>query len=65
MSAHHVPLKQIVTEIRRDTCRRELNKRGRGVKDHIDKLSHKSIGIVTLIAEVLAKINPCGNVYPQ
>jgi hypothetical protein len=36
------------------THRRELKKRGRGMKDHVDK----SMGIITLIAEALAKIKP-------
>ena len=40
--------------VRRGGARRELKKRGRGMKDRVDK----SMGIVTLIAEVLTKINP-------
>ena len=40
-------------ELRRGAGRRELKKRGRGMKDHV----YKSIGIVTLIIEDLAKIN--------
>jgi hypothetical protein len=60
MNAQHVPLRQIVVSIepemeqRRGGARRELKKRGRGMKDRVDK----SMGIVTLIAEALAKINP-------
>jgi hypothetical protein len=57
MNAHHVTLRQIVVEIRielgvrRGGDRRELKKRGRGMKDRLDK----SMGIVTLIVEDLAK----------
>jgi hypothetical protein len=40
-------------ELRRGAGRRELKKRGRGMKGHV----YKSIGIVTLIIEDLAKIN--------
>ena len=53
---HHVTLRQNITRegLRRGAGRRELKKRGRGMKGRVDK----SIGIVTLIAEALAKINP-------
>jgi hypothetical protein len=40
--------------LRRGGTRRELKRRGKGMKDHVDK----SMGIETLIAEVLAGIKP-------
>ena len=40
--------------VRRGGDRRELKKRGRGMKGRVDK----SRGIVTLIPETLSKINP-------
>ena len=40
--------------VRRGDGRRELTKRGRGMKDSV----HKSMGIVTLMTESLTKINP-------
>ena len=61
MNTHHVSLRQIVPEIRpkmddlrRGGTRRELKKRGRGMKDRVDK----SMGIVTRITEALTRIKP-------
>ncbi len=56
-----MPERQIVAEIGNKTRdglrrggRRELKKRGRGMQGRVDK----SMGIVTLIAQALAKIKP-------
>ena len=65
MNAHYVPLimcssGRLMTgnktkyELRRGGVRRELQKGGRGMKGSVDK----SMGIVTLIPETLAKIKP-------
>ena len=61
MNTHHVSLRQIVPEIRpkmddlrRGGTRRELKKRGRGMKDRVDK----SMGIVTFIVETSVKMKP-------
>ena len=47
-------LASVIEGVSRGGARRELKKRGRGMKDHVEK----SMRIVTLIQDALVKINP-------